>query len=339
MKRLAILALLLFTGIGVAYADSAPHGHVAKSLALPGDGGWDYLSVDAGRLYVAHNLVVQVIDLATDSLIGAVTGVNGAHGVAIAPDLGRGFAASGRDSAIIVFDTKTLATLQRISLPARFPDAMCYEPKTHIVFSFNGGSANTAAIDAASGKLLGTIDLGGKPEFAVADGSGLVYVNNEDSSYVAVVDAAKLTVRSRWPIAPGQTPSGLALDPVRHRLFSVCENKLVIVLDATNGKVLQSLPIGEGCDGVAFDTGARRAYATNGEGTITVLREDKPGHYEVAETVPTRVGARTVAVDPKSHRVFTATPKFGPKPEPTADRPHPRTPILPGTFEVLVVEP
>ena len=339
MKMFAIVALLSLAGCGLAHAGPVPHGHVAKSLALPGDGGWDDLSVEGGRLYVTHSSRVQVIDLATDSLIGEVTGVNGAHAVAVAPELGRGFVSSGRDSAIIVFDTKSLATIQRISLPARSPDAMCYEPKTHRVFSFNGGSANAAAIDVATGNLLGMVALGGKPEFAVADGNGLVFVNNEDSSWVAVVDAATLTVRSRWPIAPGKTPSGLALDPVRHRLFSVCENKLVIVLDAVNGKVLQSLPIGEGCDGVAFDAGARRAYATNGEGTMTVLREDKPGHFEVAETVPTRTGARTVTVDPKSHRVFTATPQFGPKPEPTADHPNPRAPILPGTFEVLVIEP
>ena len=342
----AFVSALFALAVTASAAASAPmphamHGtamHVTKHIALPGDGGWDYLSTDAEarRLYVTHNQRVQVVSLDDDTLIGEVSGLNGAHGVAVAPALGRGFITSGRDSAVVVFDTRTFATLQRLPVGARFPDAILFEPVTQRVFSFNGGNANATIFDAATGALLGTIALGGKPEAAVADGHGMVFVNNEDSSRVVAFDAATLEIQHEWPLSPGETPSGLAYDPEKKRLFAVCENKLMVVLDATNGHVLQTLPIGEGCDGVVFDPGADRAYASNGDGTMTVVGENK-GRYEVVQNVTTRPGARTIALDPKRHRVYTASPRFGPRPAPDAEHPHPRPPILPGTFEVVVV--
>jgi DNA-binding beta-propeller fold protein YncE len=237
-----------------------------------------------------------------------------------------------------VFDLGSLAVTGRVHVPARNPDAILYEPVTRRVFTFDGGSANATAIDAATDSVLGTIPLDGKPEFSVADGTGTVFVNNEDKGEIKRIDARTLRVTATWPMPGCEEPSGLAMDREHRRLFSVCGNGHMEVVDADAGRVLATLPIGRGVDGVAFDPGTQLAFSSNGEGTMTVVHEESPQKFVVAATVPTRRGARTVALDPRTHRVYTVTAAFGTAPAPTAEQPHPRPPMVPGTFVVLVLE-
>jgi len=306
-----------------------------------GDGGWDYLTADpdAGRLYFGRSTRVQVLDAKTGTLIGEVQDTPGIHGVALVPELGRGYTSNGRDSSVTVFDLKTLATVTRIKLDQRNPDAILYEPTSKRVFTFNGGSGSATAIDVATNTVAGTLVLGDKPEFAVADGRGTVYVNLEDSSAVVAFDATTLAIQSRWSILPGAQPTGLALDRAHQRLFSVCGNDTLVVLDATSGRIVTMLPIGKGVDAAAFDPATQMVFASCGEGTLSVFHEDTPDKYRAVATVATQRGARTMALDPRTHRIFTATAQFGEPPAPTADRPHPRPPMVPGTFEILVLDP
>jgi YVTN family beta-propeller protein len=229
--------------------------------------------------------------------------------------------------------------LARVPVTGRNPDAIVYEPSTRRVFTFNGGSANATVIDAATNKVVGTVALSGKPEAPAVDGKGTVFVNIEDKSTVAAIDAATLKVKAEWPLAPGEEPSGLALDPATRRLFSVCSNKLMIVLDADTGKIVATLPIGERVDGAAFDPGLKRAYSSNGDGTLTVVQEVDKSTFKVLENVATQRGARTLALDVKTHHIYLSTAEFGPTPAPTADRPRPRPTIVPGSFVVLDVAP
>jgi DNA-binding beta-propeller fold protein YncE len=342
--RNTALILMLALGLTPQAATSAPearHYHVAAHWTVGGEGGWDYLTADpvTRRLYVTHSTGVEVLDLDRGTAVGRVGPTPGVHGVALAPELGRGFVSCGRDSSVIVFDLKTLATLTRVALPARNPDAILFEPTRRRVFAFNGGSGSASVIDAARGTLDTTLDLGGRPEFAVADGRGHVYVNLEDRSELLAIDAATLAILRRWSLAPGEEPSGLALDAAHHRLYSACSNHTLVVSDADSGRVIGSAPIGAGVDGVVYDATRGAAITTNGEGTITVVRANGHDGFEAAETDSTRRGARTGALDSTSGRVFTVTANFGPPPEPTAERPHPRPTVLPGTFEVLVLEP
>jgi DNA-binding beta-propeller fold protein YncE len=335
---LAVLASLVAL---VALAAPTPLFRAAPTWSLGGEGGWDYVTADAAarRLYVSHGTRVEVLDLRSRQKIGVIEPTPGVHGIALAPDLGRGFVSCGRDSSMVVFELATLHTLQRVALPARNPDAILYEPKTHRVFTFNGGSANATAIDAATTALLGTIDLGGKPEFAVADGAGKVFVNIEDKSQVVELDPKELVVRKRWSIAPGEEPSGLAMDRVHHRLFSVCDNRTMVISDADKGKVVGTLPIGGGVDGVVFDKRRELAISSNGEGTLTVVRAASRAAYAVAETDSTQRGARTVALDDSTGTLYLPTADFGPPPPPTPDRPHPRPSIVPDTFRLLIYRP
>ena len=338
-SRYAML-LILALGAGSTPAVATTYQVVAR-WAIGGEGGWDYLTADpeARRLYVSHAGEVVVLDLDRGTVLGRITPTPGVHGVALAPALGRGFISCGRDSSVVVFDLKSNAVLARVALPARNPDAILFEPATGRVFTFHGGSGSASVLDGATAEPAGTITLHGRPEFAVADGRGQVFANLEDSSQVVQIDARSLAIVNRWSLAPGQEPSGLAIDAAHRRLFSVCGNRTMVVLDADKGTVLASLPIGSGVDGVAFDPQRSVAIATNGEGTISVVREESPSHFELAGTDSTKRGARTLAIDPKSGRVFTATADFGPPPAPTADRPHPRPGIVPGTFQVLVLAP
>ena len=236
-----------------------------------------------------------------------------------------------------IFDYKTLATIAVVKIPARNPDAILYDPATRRVFTFNGGTANATAIDATNGAVLGTVDLGGKPETAVSDG-GKIYANVEDKSEIAVFDPRTLVVQARWPLAPCEEPTGLAIDRVHQRLFAGCGNKTMAVVDMRTGNVVASLAVGAGVDAAGFDPATQLAFTSNGEGSITVVHEDTPDKYTVVETVPTQRGARTMAVNPRTHRLYTVTAEFGPAPEPTADRPRPRPPMIAGTFVVLELD-
>lgn len=314
--------------------------HVARRVTVGGEGGWDYLVVDtaAHRLYLSRGSHVQVFDTDRDSVVGDIPDTPGVHGIAIARDLGRGFTSNGRDSTVTVFDLATLAPVARVKVTGRNPDAILYEPATHRVFTFNGGSADATAIDAATGAVLGTIPIGGKPEFAVAQGDGRVFVNNEDKGEIVAIDARSLAVRAHWPMAGCEEPSGLAIDRAHGRLFSTCASKVMAVVSTEDGHLVTTVPIGAGVDAGAFDPASQLAFASNGEGTLTVVHEDTPDRYSVVSTVPTQRGARTLALDERTHRVYTVTAQFGAAPAPTPDRPHPRPPMVPGTFTVLELE-
>ncbi|HTI06464.1 MAG TPA: YncE family protein [Gemmatimonadales bacterium] len=314
--------------------------HVTKSFTLGGDGGWDYVALDTAghRLFVARQTRVMVIDPATGKLLAEIPGLDRAHGVAFSYATGKGFATSGGDSSVVVFDLKTLQVLGRTTA-AVDADAVLFDPATKHVFTFNGDAGSSSVIDAASGQRIGTIDLGGKPEFGVTAGNGRLYVNIEDSSAVAEIDATAMKVVRHWKLAPCESPTGLAIDRAHGILFSACRNGVMAISDAKAGRLITTLPIGQGVDGARFDDQRQLAFASNGDGTITVIHEDAPDKFTVVATVQTKRGARTMELDQQTHRLFTVSADFGPPPAPTADRPRPRPPVLPGTFVLLELDP
>jgi len=323
------------------HAQASPHYRIAHELPLPGDEGWDYLAFEAGghRLFVSHGTRVLVVDTDKLALAGEIADTPGVHGIALAPDLGRGYISAGRAGVIVVFDLKTLARLKEIKTTGENPDAILYDAASQRVFTFNGRGRNATAVDARTDAVIGSIALDGKPEFAVADGKGRIYVNLEDKSSLAVIDPRTLSVISVWPISGCQEPSGLALDAAGGHLFPVCANKVMTVMDAASGKVLGSAPIGGGVDAAAFDPGSRLAFASCGEGVLTVVSTSAAAAAQVAQSVPTRRGARTMALDVRTHRIYLVTADFGAAPAATPEHPHPRPAILPGSFRLLVLEP
>jgi YVTN family beta-propeller protein len=332
-RRVAIFILL------ATFSSAADPGyHVINTYKLGGEGGWDYLTMDssARRLYISRATHVIVIDADSGKPVGDIPDTPGVHGVALAPELGRGFVSNGREGTVTIFDIATLKPITKVKVGDN-PDAILYDPATKRVFTFNGKSHDSSAIDAAKGTVLGTIKLEGKPEFAASDGKGEIFVNIEDKSQLDAIDPNTLEVKSRWPLAPCQEPSGLAMDRKNRRLFVGCDNKMMAVVDADSGKVLATPAIGDGVDATAFDEGTGLAFASCGEGVLTVVREDSPSKFSVAENVKTQEGARTLALDDKTHEVFVVTAKFGPPPAPTQEQPHPRHSILPDTFVVLVL--
>jgi DNA-binding beta-propeller fold protein YncE len=277
----------------------------------------------------------MVLDADSGKSVGDIPDTPGVHGIALAPELGRGFTSNGREGTVSIFDIKTLVVSNKVKVGEN-PDAILYDPATKRVFTFNGRSQDSSAIDAASGKVLATIKLDGKPEFAASDAKGEVFVNIEDKSELVAIDADKMEVKAKWPLAPCEEPSGLSIDRKNRRLFAGCGNKMMAVVDADSGKVLATPPIGDGVDATTFDPETGLAFASCGEGVLTVVKEDSPGKFS-AENVPTQQGARTLALDFKTHNVFVVTAKFGPPPAATADNPHPRRSIMPDSFVVLVV--
>jgi YVTN family beta-propeller protein len=327
MRKIFWLLLLSAT------LSAAPSGfHVLGEIKVGGEGGWDYVTVDAAarRLYVSHNTHVVVIDVDAQKVVGDIPDTTGVHGIAIAPELNRGFTSNGRANNVTVFDLKTLKAIAQVPT-GQNPDSIRYEPTTARVFAFNGNSKNATAIDAKTGNVAGTIALGGKPEFSVADGKGKVYANIEDTSEIVEIDAAKLTVTKRYSLAPCDGPSGLAIDVKSRRLFSVCSNRVMAVSDPDAGKVIASPPIGAGADGAAFDPGTGLAYSSNGvDGTLTVVQQ-AAGKYEVVENIATEAGARTIAVDEKTHRLYLPTAKRAPQ------QGGGRAMYIPDSFKVLVI--
>jgi len=325
-----------------AAAPGAPSGvHVHKTIAVGGDGGWDYLAFDsaARRLYITRATRVIVLDPDSGKVVGEIANLSGVHGVALAPDLGRGFISEGRSDKVTVFDPQTLKVLSEVKATGQNPDAILYDPASHRVFSFNGRSASATVVDAASGKVAATIPLGGRPEFAASDGRGWVFVNIEDKNELVAIDAAKLAIAKRWPLPGCDEPSGLSIDAAHQRLIVGCGNETALIVDSASGRVVAKLPIGKGVDATGFDPGTSLGYASCGDGTLTILREETPDKWTLAAKVATRQGARTMAVDEKTHEVYLATADFGPRPAPTAAEPHPRPPMVPGSFVILVVGP
>lgn len=309
MKKHAIYCLLVAFTISAWAADSY---QITKKIPIPGQGSWDYLAVDEGarRLYVSHGTQVEVLDLDSGAIVGKIENTQGVHGIAIAPDRGRGFVSDGQSSTVTIFDLKTLKMIADVPTGKK-PDAIIYDPATSRVFAFNGGSNSATVIEAKDGKVAGTIDLGGGPEFAAADGNGYVYNNLEDESLVLKINSRTLKVEQRWPTAPCASPSSMAIDPANRRLFLGCRSKVMAVMNADTGQVITALPIGDHVDATAFDVETRLIFNSNGEGTVTVIRQDSPDKYSVVETVKTLPRAKTSALDPKTHRLFLSTAESG----------------------------
>jgi DNA-binding beta-propeller fold protein YncE len=327
---------LVLTGVGavipVALAIAAATGyHITTEIKVGGEGGWDYLTVDSGarRLYVSHATHVVVIDLDANKVVGDIPDTPGVHGIAIAPELNRGFISNGRGNNVSIFDLKTLKTIGTAATGEN-PDSIRYDAVSGRVFAFNGRSKSATAIDAKSGTVAGTIPLPGKPEFSVADGKGHVYVNIEDTSEVVEIDAAKAAVLKKYALTGCTEPSGLAFDAKNRRLFSVCANRVMAVSDPDAGKVIATPAIGAGSDGAAFDAGTGYAFSSNGDGTLTIVQQTA-GKWDVLENIATERGARTIAVDEKTHRVYLPTAKTAPA------QGGGRATFIPDTFKVLVV--
>ena len=311
-RRLTCVALFTIM-LGTA-VDAAPDSEYAlvKKIPIPGQGSFDYLTVDesARRLYVSHGTQVEVLDIDSLSLVGNVPKTPGVHGIAIAPESGRGFVSNGKASTVTIFDLKTLKLISEVPTGQK-PDAIIYDPATERVFAFNGESNSATAIDAGSGKVAGSVDLGGGPEFAVADGAGYVFNNLEDQHQVLKINSRTLKVEAHWPTAPCSSPSSMAMDRANRRLFIGCRSKVMAVMSADTGQIITTLPIGDHVDATAFDSETKLIFNSNGEGTVTVIREASADQYSVVQTVKTVPRAKTMALDPKTHRLFLSTAENG----------------------------
>jgi DNA-binding beta-propeller fold protein YncE len=344
MKKLnyvIVTILLIGSGNLLKAQTTASHYKISNKIKLEGDAGWDYLISDdeAGKIYESHGNVVQIVSSVDGKPSGTITDVKGVHGIALAKEFNKGFITNGKDSSVTIFDINSLATIAKVQVTGKNPDAILYDPFSKKVFVYNGRTSNATVIDANTNAVIGTIAFEGKPEASVTDEKGKVYVNIEDKSKICVINATTLKVEQTWSIAPGEEPSGLALDNKNHCLFSVCSNKLMVVVDAENGKVITSLPIGDGSDGAAFDPEKERAYSSNGEGTLTVIQGKNGKDYKVLETLPTQKGARTIALNKKTHHIYLPTAEFDAPPAPTEENPKPRAKMKPNSFTILDVEP
>ena len=310
MKKSLILCTCVLITIAAAFATAGYH--LLRTIPVGGTGGWDYLTVDepGQRLFVSHETHVEVIDLAANSVIGQIPDTPGVHGIALAPEEGRGFVSNGQVSTVTIFDLKTLAAIAQVP-SGKKPDAIVYDPSTHRVFAMNGGSDSSTVIDAASGKVVGTIALGGGPEFAAADGSGNVFVNLEDRSEALRIDAHELKVRNRWPLAPCERPSSMAMDRANHRLFIGCRSKVMAVVNSDTGSVIVTLPIDDHVDASAFDPATGLIFNSTGEGTIDVFHQDSPDKYSAAQRIPTHAGSKTMALNSKTHELLVPSNESG----------------------------
>ncbi len=341
MKKINItfstLAIILMSFIASAQTSKFK---ISNRISVEGNGGWDYLIVDenSSRLFVSHSTVVQVIDLKQNKLINTITDTKGVHGIALANDLNKGFISNGKDTSVTIFDLKNLTIITKIKVGLN-PDAILYDPFSKKVFVFNGKSKDATVIDAKTNLILKTIALEGKPEFSVTDEKGKVFVNIEDKNAISVINTNTLQVDQTWLIAPGDEPTGLAIDNKTHRLFSVCGNKIMVVVNAENGKIITTLPIGDHCDGVCFDTELKNIYTSNGEGSITVIKEENENSFKILETIITQKGTKTITLDSKTHHIYTPTAEYEPIPEPTEENPKPKAKIKQGTFVILDLEP
>src|SRR5260370_9878595 len=309
-----------------------------NEIRIGGEGGWDILTIDsaANRLYLSHATKVVVVDLGTNTVVGEIAETPGVHGFIAVPEVQRGFSSNGKESKSSVVDPTTLKTTSKIDTGPN-PDAVVYEPRHGEVYVFNHAGNSATVIDAKQAKVVATIPLGGGPEFAVADSAaGRVYCNIEDKSEVAVIDAAKHEVIARWPVAPGTEPSGIALDAAHHRLFATCHNKMMAMLDTETGKIIATVPIGAGVDGCAFDDSAQLAFASCGDGTTTIAKEETPDKLTVVQTLKTERGARTMALDPQTHRIYLPSAQFQPPPSPPPGASPGRPTIVPNTLKLLV---
>ena len=337
-KKSAFIVALVLIALGIALhaaPNPGPSGYqLTRTIPLPGEGGWDYVAVDsdARRIYVTHGTMVVVLDADSFKILGEIPDTQGVHGVAIASDLGRGFTSNGRANTVTIFGLKLLDTVGTVKVGEN-PDAIAYEPVSKRVYTFNGRSKDATAFNAADGSIVAaSIPLGGKPEFAAVDGKGKIFVNNEDTSELIEIDAQAAKVVQRWPLKPCESPSGLSMDTRNRRLFAGCENKMMAIVDADTGKVIATPPIGQGVDATWFDPGLGYAFSSNGEGTITVIKQENKDNYSVLENVATKRSARTMGLDLKTHNIVLPAAEFLPPKE--GER---RGAMKPGSFVLLVV--
>jgi DNA-binding beta-propeller fold protein YncE len=334
MRRLAIS--LVFA---IWPAAAQAQYRITTTYAVGGEGSWDYVVPDPPnhRIFIGRQNRVMVVDENGGKLLGEITGINGAHGTAIAEKSGHGFATSGNDSSIVMFDLKTFKVLGRVHA-AEDADAIIYDPASNRVFSLNGDAHSSTVVDVTSGKVITNIPLGGKPEYGASAGDGMVYANITDNSEVVEIDARKMTVARRWSTAPCKQPVAMAIDVAHHRLFSGCRSGVMAVSDIISGKVIATLPIGTGTDGAAYDPQSGDAFASCADGTLTVIHQDSPDKYHVAQTIQTAQGGRNMGLDPVTHRAFVVSAKMGPAPaESTATNPRRRPQVIPGSFSIMVI--
>ncbi len=340
MKKF-ILSSIILSLFGIQHSTAQSAYHIANTFSLEGDGGWDYLNVDdeTGILYVSHGNMVQVIDTKDGKVLGTIKDLKGAHGIALAENMNHGYITNGRDSSVTVFDMKTFEKLRTLENVGQNPDAILFDVYTQRIFIFNGRSNNVSVYDVSVDKFITKIQLDGKPEFAVNDDKGNIFVNIEDLSMVCHINGSTMKVEKKWKLKEGKEPSGLAIDKENHRLFSVCDNKLMVISDYEKGFVIASVPIGENPDGAGFDAELKRAYSSNGDGTLTVVQETDANTFKVLENVKTQKGARIMTVSAKTHHIYLPTAERGEKPSPTRENPNPRPEVKPNTFVVLDVAP
>jgi DNA-binding beta-propeller fold protein YncE len=338
-----LLCLVATLAVAVAGAEpSTTHYALADGWTLGGTGGWDYLAMDEprGRLFLSRADHVEVVDAHTGKVLGSIAATQGVHGIALAPDLKRGYTSNGRANSITVFDYDTLGVVREVPVPGDNPDAILYDPASRHVFTFNGRSHDATVFDAETLAVVAKLPMPDKPEFAATDGRGHVFVNIEsEAGELLEIDSLKSVVLHRYKLPGCASPSGLAIDALHGRLFSVCDANVMAVTDARTGRAVARVRIGAGPDAAAYDPVRGLVFSSNGEGTLTVIRQQTPDRYAVVENLPTAKGARTMALDVATGRVFLVTAAFGPAPAPTADQPHPRPAILPDTFKVLVAAP
>jgi DNA-binding beta-propeller fold protein YncE len=328
--RTFTVSVLLWMASATAVLAASDGYTLQKTIPVPGDGGWDYLIVDdvGRRVYISHGNQVDVLDADSGEVKATIENTKGVHGIALAPVLGRGFTSNGKADSVTIFDLKTLKNLGEVKT-GKNPDCIIFDPSTKRVFTFNGGDSSATAIDAAEGKVAGTIDLGGKPEYAVADGDGNVFANIENKNVLVKIDAKNLKVLERWELAPGEEPASLAMDLKKHRLFVGCRNKLMVVVNAENGKVVAKTPIGERVDATTFDPETKTIFCSCGDGTVTAIHDDGDDKYSVTETIKTKKGARTMALDRQTHKLYLPSADF-------KDNPGGRPIVAPKSFAVLV---
>jgi len=332
MKKITIFALALLSVCFVSTKTLAAGNYkIVNKISLEGNDKWDYLFSDdsTSRLYVSHGTQVQVVDEVTGKVIGKISDLKGVHGIAIAPKLNKGFISTKTDNSVTIFDTNTFEVIKKVVMTGTSPDAILFDSFSQKVFVCNGHSNNATVLDAVTNEIVATIKLTGNPEYSQSDRKGKIYINLEDASSIAVINATTYAVENVWPLAPGAEPTGLALDNKSHRLFSACANKLMIVVDAESGKVIANLPIGEKVDGAGFDPESKCAFSSNGDATMTVVKEDENDQYSVVANVPTQKGARTIAVNKKTHHIYLPAADF----EAAAGQNNGK--MIPGTMVVL----
>ena len=348
MRNLTLVMSALLQAAGTALAaDTSPLPPpvytVSRSFPVAGSGGWDYLALDpsGARLFISRGDRVDVIETVSGKLGGSIPNTPGVHGIAIAPALKRGFTSNGGADTLTAFELDTLRVIQQVPVSGKKPDAILYEPRHNRVFSANGESSNLSAIDAETLQVVATIALPGPPEFMATDAAGMVYVNIEtEPGKLVAVDSKSLAVKATWPLPGCESPTGLAIDLMHHRLFSVCKNQIMAVTDSVSGKQVARVVIGRGPDAAAFDSDLGLAFASNGlDGTLTVIHQDTPDDYTVLATVTTQVSARTMALDDASHKIYLAAAKLGPTPPASDEQPHPRPSIVPDSFAILIAQP